>query len=210
MTQPKKILALGAHPDDIEFSSGATIRRFADEGAQIYWAVFSPCVKSLPPGSDPNRLFNEMRKSAQILGVPQDHLYTYNFEVRYFSKTRQDILEEMIVLKKKLQPDLVILPNSVDIHQDHQVIHNEGVRAFKNTCVLGYELPWNDIEFKNNYFVKVNKEQILAKVNAIDQYESQNARVYKSAEFYFSLAMVRGTQMSVPYAESFELIRWVH
>ncbi|MFO7863913.1 MAG: PIG-L deacetylase family protein [Salinivirgaceae bacterium] len=209
MFKNKTILALGAHPDDIEFSSGATIKKMVEEGANVYWAVFSPCIKSLPSGSEYDRLFREMAESARILGVDESHIFKYNFEVRYFYKMRQDILEELIVLKKKINPDMVLIPNSVDVHQDHQIIHNEGVRAFKNTCLLGYELPWNDLELKNQLFVEVSKDHVQAKVDAIARYQSQDARFYKSAEFYFSLATVRGTQVSKRYAESFEVLRWV-
>lgn len=209
MFKNKKILALGAHPDDIEFSSGATIKRMVEEGAIVYWAVFSPCIKSLPQGSEHDRLFKEMRRSAEVLGVSNDRIFTYHFEVRLFTKTRQDILEEMMDLRRNIQPDIVLLPNSVDVHQDHQVIHNEGVRAFKNSCLWGYELPWNDLQLKNQFFVKLDERHLKAKVDAIAHYQSQTSRFYHQPNFYYSLATVRGTQVSSQYAESFEVIRWI-
>lgn len=209
MFKNKIVLALGAHPDDIEFSSGATIKRMVDEGAIVHWAVFSPCIKSLPPGSEHDRLFKEMRKSATIFGINPNHIYTYQFEVRLFTKTRQDILEEMMDLRRNIQPDIVLLPNSVDVHQDHQVIHNEGVRAFKNTCLLGYELPWNDLELKNQFYVKLDEKHLKSKIDAIACYQSQTSRFYHEPNFYYSLATVRGTQISTRYAESFEVLRWM-
>lgn len=209
MFKNKIVLALGAHPDDIEFSSGGTIKRMQEEGAVIYWAVFSPCTKSLPPGSEHDRLFKEMRHSAEILGIGNDRIFTFNFEVRLFTKTRQDILEEMMDLRRNIQPDIVLLPNSVDVHQDHQVVYNEGVRAFKNACLLGYELPWNDLELKNQFFVKLNENHMKSKVDAIACYQSQKSRFYHEPNFYYSLATVRGTQVSALYAESFEVLRWV-
>jgi hypothetical protein len=101
------------------------------------------------------------------------------------------------------------MPNSNDIHQDHKVIYEEGLRAFKHSSLLGYELPWNNITFTSNFHIKINKEELHAKWQAISAYESQDVRAYKSFNFFESLARVRGMQVGSDLAESFELIRWV-
>jgi LmbE family N-acetylglucosaminyl deacetylase len=116
----------------------------------------------------------------------------------------------MVKINKSIQPDLVLLPNSTDIHQDHQTIHNEGVRAFKQTNILGYELIWNNIELKSTYFTKLDNVHIQAKVNAIMEYKSQEFRYYHTPEFIKSLSRTRGVQVNAEYAEAFELIRWIN
>ena len=122
---------------------------------------------------------------------------------------RQEILEDMINLKNKLKPDLVLMPSLSDIHQDHITIAQEGLRAFKNSTILAYELIWNNLNFHNTMFVKLEKKNIKAKWDALKKYKSQKTRSYMNEEFIYSLARSRGVQIGTKYAESFEVIRWV-
>ena len=96
-----------------------------------------------------------------------------------------------------------------DINQDHSKIAEEGLRAFKNTTILGYELIWNNLHFDTTSFVKLDKKHIQAKSDALKEYKSQGIRDYMSEEFIFSLAKTRGVQIGTQYAESFEVIRLV-
>ena len=118
-------------------------------------------------------------------------------------------MENLISHRKQLQPDLVLMPSLNDIHQDHSTIAEEGLRAFKNTTILGYELIWNNLTFNTTSFVKLDKKYIQAKCDALKEYKSQGERDYMSEDFIFSLAKTRGIQIGCKYAESFEVIRWV-
>ena len=113
----------------------------------------------------------------------------------------------MVVLSKEINPDVVFLPSSTDTHQDHQVIHNEGLRAFKKSSVLGYEMPWNNTVFTSNTFIKLKKQNIEKKLEALKAYKSQEGRTYLNREFIMGLAKVRGVQAATDYAEAFEAIR---
>ena len=137
------------------------------------------------------------------------NLIVLNFQVRKFNYVRQEILEELIKIRKSQKFDLVLIPSLKDIHQDHAVIAQEGVRAFKNTSILGYELIWNDLQFDTTCFVKLEKRHVETKVAALSRYESQNVREYMSPEFIWSLAKMRGVQVNASYAECFEVIRWI-
>ena len=101
------------------------------------------------------------------------------------------------------------IPSLKDIHQDHTTIAQEGLRAFKNTTILGYELIWNNLSFDTTLFVKLEKKHIQAKCDALKAYQSQGVRDYMSEEFIYALAKSRGVQIGSAYAESFEVIRWV-
>jgi len=208
MINNQKILLLAPHPDDPEFSCGGSIAKWAETN-EIYYAAFSPCNKSLPNGFADNILYQEILESISCLGIPQEHLFTYDFPVREFPAFRQEILETLIILKKEIVPDLVIMPNSKDVHQDHHVIYEEGLRAFKHCCLLGYELPWNSLDFVSNFHVKISGENLLQKWNAISAYKSQASRPYSSKDVFEGLARVRGLQVNAQYAEAFEMIRWV-
>lgn len=203
------VLILAPHPDDGEFSCGGALKRFSEEGKKIYYVAFSPCKKSLPENAEEGLLFKELNNAVSHLGIPENQVITFDFPVREFPRYRQEILEELVSLKNKLTPDLVLVPNSDDIHQDHKTIYEEGLRAFKHIKILGYELPWNNRHFKNDFFIKLEKNHIDAKIAAISEYKSQSFRTYKDKEFFFGLAKVRGIQANTEYAEAFELIKWV-
>lgn len=202
------VIILAPHPDDGEFGAGATINKLVEEGNNVFYFAFSPCKISLAKSYNDNILFKELFNAAKYLGIKKENIFTFDFPVREFYKYRQDILEELIKIKKTLNPDIVILPNSNDIHQDHQVMYNEGIRAFKHNKIIGYELPWNSFSFKNNFYVKIEERHLNAKWNAICQYKSQNHRFYKKKDFFIGLARLRGTQINYNFAETFELIRW--
>jgi LmbE family N-acetylglucosaminyl deacetylase len=204
----KKLLVLGPHPDDGEFSSGGTIAKMLENGVEVHYAVFSMCEKSVPKGYEPDAIKNELIAAAKFMGIEQN-LIMYNYEVRCFPEHRQSILEDLVALDRRLKPDLVLLPISADVHQDHKTIHEEGVRAFKNTRILGYEMPWNNFTFHSNMYVALEERHIQKKIEWIDKYETQKFRYYSSDEFVNSLSKLRGIQIRKPYAEAFEMIRWI-
>lgn len=208
MMKGKKILLLAPHPDDPEYGCGGSIARWSADN-DLFYIAFSPCKISLPDGFHEDTLYDELEASAKILGISRDHIKTFNYPVRRFPGHRQDILEEMVKLRKDIQPDIVIMPNSSDIHQDHHVIFEEALRAFKHSSLLGYELPWNNLEFKSNFHVKLSKHNLDMKWKAISAYASQDIRAYKSVEFFEGLARVRGMQVGSKFAEAFEVIRWI-
>ena len=124
-------------------------------------------------------------------------------------QVRQEILEELILLREKYTPDLVLLPTKDDIHQDHSTVSMEGLRAFKNTTVMGYELIWNNLKFNSSAFVELSKENLQKKINALKKYKSQKEKTYMKKEFIESLAKTRGVQVGVEFAECFEVLRWI-
>jgi N-acetylglucosamine malate deacetylase 1 len=121
-----KILVLGPHTDDGEIGAGATISRFCREGKEVYYVAFSICEESVPAGLPQDVLSKEILKAGPKLGLDEQNIQTLRYKVRRFSESRQEILETLIKLKHQIKPDLVLLPCSFDIHQDHKVIHEEG------------------------------------------------------------------------------------
>lgn len=209
MKRHRCALVLAPHTDDGELGCGGTIARLLGEGTDVYYVAFSICTRSLPPSLPPDTLEKEVKVATKILGIPPQNLILYDFDVRRFKEFRQDILEELIKIRTKINPDLVFLPTPADIHQDHQVISEEGLRAFKHTSVLGYELPWNNLSFSTECFIKLESTHVESKVKALNAYESQKHRSYLNENFIRSLATIRGVQITSLYAEAFEVIRWV-
>lgn len=203
----KKILVLAPHTDDGELGCGGTIAKFIEEGREVYCAAFSIAEDSVPPGFAKDTLIGEFSSAMKELGVPYNNISIFRYKVRHFPTYRQEILEDIVKLRSKIQPDLVFVPSPNDIHQDHQVITAEGLRTFKKISVLGYELPWNNIIFETRSFVKLEFRHIQKKIEALKSYKTQMHRSYLNEDFLWGLAKTRGTQFESEYAESFEVLR---
>jgi LmbE family N-acetylglucosaminyl deacetylase len=204
-----RILVLAPHTDDGEFGCGGSIARFATEGHEVHYVAFSAAEKSVPIEFPSDVLRKEVVKATAVLKIPKANLQVLNFEVRDFPAHRQEILEVMVKLQVDIKPDMVMLPSTYDVHQDHQTIANEGFRAFKRTTLLGYDLPWNTLNFATNMFIHLKQKHIDLKMAALAEYKSQAGRPYATREFIEGLAKMRGVQTGSEYAEAFECIRWV-
>ena len=130
--------------------------RLVDQGVDVRYVAFSIATKSLPEGFPPDTLAREVREATTELGIPEANLTVHDFEVRTFPEHRQDILELLIALWEDWKPDVVFQPSLHDIHQDHQAIAAEGLRAFKRTTILGYEIPWNNFDFAYQAYVALD------------------------------------------------------
>lgn len=205
----KRVLILAPHTDDGEFGCGGTIAKLIAEQAEVFYAAFSVCELSIPSHLPKNILETEVKNATSVLGIRNENLIIFHYGVRTFQNFRQQILDDLVKLKTETRPDLVLMPSQHDIHQDHSTIGLEGIRAFKQTSILGYELPWNNLSFHTQSFVFLKEEHLNKKIKALRCYESQSNRVYANESFIRSLAITRGTQIGVPYAEAFEIIRWI-
>lgn len=209
MFRYSKVLVLAPHTDDGELGCGGFINRLIEGGSDVYYAAFSSCEKSVPDGLPKDILKREVKNATKKLGLSEEKLIILNYPVREFSAYRQQILEELIKLKNTIQPNLILCPSLNDIHQDHNVIAHEAVRAFKNYTILGYELPWNNLTICSSCFVKLRKENVMTKIEALKEYTSQEGRLYTKEESIIALAKARGIQINEEYAELFEVIRVV-
>src|SRR4029450_1427293 len=143
-----------------EFGCGGTMARLVEEGSDVRYIAFSIATRSLPGGFPPDTpapgvrgprsppegfapdtLAREVKEATAELGIPPENLTVHDFDVRTFPEHRQDILELLVALWEEWHPDAVFMPSLHDIHQDHQVIAAEGLRAFKRTTILGEGVP---------------------------------------------------------------------
>lgn len=202
-------LVLAPHTDDGEFGCGGTLAKLIDQGTTVHYIAFSICEDSVPSKFPSDILATEIEYATQKLNIDSSNLMVHRYPVRNFHNHRQEILEMLVSVRRELTPDLVLLPSTVDVHQDHQVVTSEGIRAFKHTTILGYELPWNNLRFNHDALVSLEEKHIIKKIEALQQYKSQAHRSYARKEFIKSLARVRGQQANTLYAEAFEVVRWI-
>ncbi|MBW2037752.1 MAG: PIG-L family deacetylase [Deltaproteobacteria bacterium] len=210
MSSYKKAIVFAPHTDDGEIGCGGTIVKLIEQGWQVYYAAFSIARTSAVENGLPDNILEiEVKAATKVLGICRENLLIYDYPVRRFPEFRQDILEEMIKLRRNIDPDLVFVPSSNDIHQDHQVVASEGLRAFKRHSILGYEEPWNNIVFESRCFIPLEKRHVERKIEALKRYESQRHRNYLTEAAIWGIAEVRGTQLEGGYAEAFEVLRWI-
>jgi LmbE family N-acetylglucosaminyl deacetylase len=209
LTSFENVLVLAPHTDDGEMGCGGTIARFIQEKKRVYYVAFSTAEQSVPPGFPGDILKTEVKKACHRLGILPENLIIFDYVVRKLNYVRQDILENLMKLKREMEVDLVLMPTPKDIHQDHSTVAIEGLRAFKNKTILGYELIWNNLSFNTDCFVRLQKSHVERKIEALGEYKSQSARDYMKPEFIRSWAKTRGVQIGAEYAEAFEVVRWV-
>ena len=97
----------------------------------------------------------------------------------------------------------------MNLHQDHQTITNEALRAFKRSSILGYELPWNHIDFHENCFVALKEKHVKKKLEALSHYKTQEARLYFDVEYLRGFMRASGVHIGEQFAESFQVIKLV-
>jgi N-acetylglucosamine malate deacetylase 1 len=205
----QRVLVLAPHTDDGEFGAGGTMTRLVEDGAEVRYVAFSVATRSLPEAFPPDTLAQEVRAATAELGISAENLTVHDFDVRTFPDHRQEILELLVALWEDWRPDAVFQPSLHDIHQDHQVIAAEGLRAFKRTTILGYEIPWNNFDFAYQAYFALEESHIEKKIAALSKYESQQHRRYSDAEYIRNVARTHGINVNRKFAEVFEVYRVV-
>jgi LmbE family N-acetylglucosaminyl deacetylase len=211
MFNAETILVVAPHADDCEIGCGGTVARLVEEGNTVYCATI--CVKwngALPEGNSGRNWLKEQETASEVLGT---RLIT--FDRPYYNRGLQNnmdsMMDELWNLKERLKPDLVFIPSTFDVHQDHKAVSEAGVRIFKGSTLLGYELFWNHIGLhQTQAYVRLDKRHIDKKIKAIEVFESQTWRPFCDPTITEGHARCRGVQIGAQYAESFEVIRWVN
>ena len=200
----RRVLFIGAHPDDIELGCGALIARIAPETEVM-------CVTLSDNQKNPalQNVKAENLKSMATLGVPEDHVVIGSFETRRFPHARQEILENLIDINHSFRPDLVFTHTKADIHQDHSTATKETLRAFRGVTVLGFDVLRSSYGFFPHFLVEVSKEDVDKKLAALACYKTYEKKYYFDPEITRSTAIRHGALAERPFAEGFDILRIV-
>lgn len=202
------MLVLSPHTDDAELSCGGTIMKMIKKGYQVTVIVFSNCENSLIENDmDPCTLLNENVDSLEVLGV--QHTIYLDYENRKLFEKRAEILNYLHVYSKSHEVEYVFIPQPNDVHQDHQTVAEEAIRAFRrtNAKIFGYEIIGTS-NFDPNYYIPLTIKEVERKIMALECYKSQKIlRPYFQPDIVKSMAIMRGAAVNERYAEAFTLIK---
>ena len=200
----RRVLFLGAHPDDIELGCGALL-------AAIVGKAEIRCVTLSDNQQDPEleNLVNEHYRSMEVLGLHEGSIRLERFETRTFTRDRQEILEHLYGLDQEFQPEIVFAHSPSDIHQDHAVVTQESLRAFRGKTVLGFDVLRSSYGFFPQFIVEIEEEHVTKKIAALAEYKTYGDRYYFDPEVIRSTLVRHGAIAERPYGEGFDILRVV-
>ena len=199
-----KLLAIGAHPDDIEFGCAGALAQYSQRGEEVYLLV----VADGAMGGDPQVRQKEQEISAEIIGVKKLLWGGYKDTLIIFDKPLIELLEGFL---QEVNPSLVLVNYPEDTHQDHVRLAKATISATRYTPkVIFYETP-TSIAFNPMIFSDI-AETLEAKVKCLEAHASQfhktNIPGSNIVDIAIATARFRGTQARVTFAEGFSPLRY--
>lgn len=205
----KKLLMIAPHIDD-ELGGLPLMLRLEKEGWDCSIVYFSFCEKSVNAlGFQKEKFVEENEAAIELLGIKKSSVHYFDYPGRDFSAHRQCILENLVELKDRINPSLVITPSTGDVHQDHRTINEETIRCFKSSAtILGFTYPWNEVEqTTHNLFIEVDTDILNTIGKVIECYKVQHARKYMSQKIFHDISSSDGIKVNLKNAFSYEIIR---
>ena len=200
----KRVLFLGAHPDDIELGCGALLHHIVKH-TDVLCVTLSDNQKN----PDLKNVMEEHYEAMAVLGVPKEKIILGPFTTRVFHESRQEILEYFLKLRREFTPDLIFVHSKQDVHQDHLTMTDEALRAFRGITVLGFDVVRSSYGFFPHFLVEVTEEDVNKKIEALSKYETYRDRYYFNSELTRAIMVRHGALAEHPFAEGFDILRIV-
>ena len=200
--EPLSVLAIGAHPDDIEIGAGGLLLQLAARPLQARYVLLTGTAErqaearaaatAFLPGAD---------LTVELSQLPEGRLPAAWAQVK-------EILEQVA---RSCTPDVILAPSVGDAHQDHRTIAEIVPTVFRDQLCLSYEIPkWDGDLGRPSLYVPLSPETARRKVELLHKcYPSQHGRDWWDEEMFLSLARLRGMECRARYAEAFGCAKWV-
>jgi len=196
-----RVLAIGAHPDDIEIGCAGTILKLIEQDAvaEVRWVVLS----------GERERAEEARCSAEALleGVPRSEVIVCDFPDGFFPYEGQRIKDFFEQLKADDTPDLVLTHQRADLHQDHRLTCELTWNTFRDHLILEYEVPKYDGDMSApNTFVPISEQLSKRKIDHLmEHFGTQRSKRWFGEDLFTSLLRLRGMECNSPssFAEAF-------
>jgi LmbE family N-acetylglucosaminyl deacetylase len=196
--RPTSILAVGAHPDDIEIGAGGTLLSLAasEPSLEVYYLVLT--------GTAERQIEATQAANAVVPGA------SLTIDLRDLAEGRfpaiwADVKDALEEVARIFSPDLVLGPTRNDAHQDHRTIGEILPTVFRDALHLGYEIPKWDGDFAQpSVYVPLSADIACQKVELLNKcFTSQRGRDWWDDEMFLGLARLRGMECRERYAEAF-------
>lgn len=198
-TGPLAILAVGAHADDIEIGSGATILRLLDEhpGSRVLWIVASANAERASEARASAAAFtvDAERCDVRIGDLPDGRLPTH-----------APALKDLLEAAKPFDPDLIVAPRTDDAHQDHRIVAETVWQTFRSHLVAEYEIPKYDGDLgRPNMYIAIDGRTLTRKIDLLHaHFPSQHGRTWWGGDTVRAIARLRGIESATGFAEAFQ------
>lgn len=196
--RPIRVLAVGAHADDIEIGCGGTVLRLIEEypGLEFKWVVLTGNHDRMTEARHSAEAFLGAAMTSLELPGFQDGFLPYNGrEVKLFFETL-----------KPFAPDLILTHYRSDLHQDHRLTCELTWNTFRNHSILEFEIPKYDGDLGTpNFYVPLREEHIRKKIDLLSEhFDSQRVKHWYERETFLGLMRIRGLECHVTgHAEAF-------
>lgn len=197
------VLAIGAHPDDVEIGCGGALARHASKGDKVFILTMTLGEKG---GANKKTREKEARNAAKTLGAKEFFTLGYGDTETAISNEAVAKMEKMI---KELKPDRVYIPYYNEIHQDHCNTSRVAIIACRNIGqILMYEGPSTFNDFKVNFLIDI-ENTIDKKIKAINCHKSQGQKEIMKIEAVKGMNRFHGFKARIQYAEGFHTFRFI-
>lgn len=194
--EPLSVLAIGAHPDDIEIGAGGLLLSLAESPLRIRYLVLTGTAERRQEAQSAARSFlPEADLTTEFFDLPEGRLPASWGRVK-------EILEGVA---RSCSPDVIIAPSAYDAHQDHRTIAEILPTVFRDQLYLAYEIPkWDGDLGRPSMYVPLPPHVMQRKVELLHKcYPSQRGRDWWDDEVFLGLARLRGMECKARYAEAF-------
>jgi LmbE family N-acetylglucosaminyl deacetylase len=198
-----KILAIGAHPDDIELGCGGVLLKSARQGHEVYMYTLTHGEAS----GDPDQRISELKHSAKLIGAKT--LWIDEFKDTHLSVT-SDVINNIELCIKRSEPDIILTHSLRDTHHDHRAIAASTIEAGRFVPnILSYEIPLTK-DFQPQIYYDIS-DVLNEKVKLIELFWSQQSKLYLKSHAIKGLAEYRALQSrlntSIDFVEAFEIVK---
>lgn len=197
---PLRVVALGAHADDVEIGAGGTLLRLLAERphTHVWWAVLS---------ATPERAAEARASAADVLrDARASHVHVMDFPDGLFPQRAEALRTWVRATLQPVAPHLVLTHRLTDAHQDHRAVADVSWQTFRGATIAGYEIPkWEGDLGQPTAYITLDEGVVQRKLDVLARhFPSQSSKPWYDPETFRALLRLRGVEAGVRWAEAFD------